>query len=357
VVDRDGTPTIVYTSVDAAAPDVGAVALARGRRDWSGWAAQGPGPVLAGPPPELDLTAFRDPAVTPDGGGWRMVIGAGSRDRRGMALHYSSADLWAWRCDGVLAGSPAGATGPQAGSVWECPPLIEVDGTPVLLVSVWDGAPRAVAAALGSLDGPRFTVRAEQPFDAAGELYATTVFRDARGRPCALSWLPGTGPAGGPWAGLLSLPHLLSVAGGRLRARPHPDVDTLRGRTLAGLSGSVDVEVPPLVEIELDAGEPVALDVREDDGERALGVRVGPGEVVLQRPGRPDAHLLLDGASGRLRVLLDVGIAEVFTADGGVAVLRLDGASGGPLRLRVDGAPERLVVRELQRWFGAGSGP
>jgi beta-fructofuranosidase len=276
-----------------------------------------------------------------------------------MALHYSSADLWAWRCDGVLAGSPAGGNGPLAGSVWECPQLIDVDGTPVLLVSVWDGAPRAVAAALGSLDGPRFTVRAEQPFDAAGELYATTVFRDAQGRPCALSWLPGTGPAAGPWAGLLSLPHLLSVAEGRLRVHPHPDVDTLRGGTLAELSGNgpLDVAVPPLAEIELTASGPVTLDVREEGGAPALRVRVRRGEAVLQRPGRPDARLLLSGEPGRLRALLDVGVAEVFTAEGDLAVLRLDGASGRPLRLLVDGAPDRVVVRELQRWFGAGSGP
>jgi beta-fructofuranosidase len=315
--------------------------------------------VLAGPPPDLALTAFRDPAVTPEGRGWRMVIGAGDPDRRGMALHYSSADLRAWRCDGVVARSPAGRTGPLAGSVWECPQLVEVDGTAVLLVSVWDGAPRAVAAALGSLDGPRFAVRAEQPFDAAGELYATTVFRDAQGRPCALSWLPGTGPAGGPWAGLLSLPHLLSVAGGRLRVRPHPDVDTLRGTTLAGLprSGPLDVEVPPLVEVELAAGGRTELDLRDEDGTPALRVRLRPGEAVLQRPGRPDARLLLGGEPGRLRVLLDVGVAEVFTAEGDLAVLRLDGASGRPLRLRVDGAPDRVLVRELQRWYGAGSVP
>jgi hypothetical protein len=56
-------------------------------------------------------------------------------------------------------------------------------------------------------------------------------------------------------------------------------------------------------------------------------------------------------------VLVDVGVAEVFTAEGDLAVLRLDGASGRPLRLRVDGAPDRVLVRELQRWYGAGSVP
>jgi beta-fructofuranosidase len=349
-VDRGGTPVIVYTSVATAAPDVGRVALARGGSDWAGWTADG---VVVAPPPGLDLHTFRDPFVWAVPGGWRMVVGAGARDGRALALQYSSADLRHWELDGPLA-ERRPAEGPvPSGTAWECPQLFPLDGRWVLLVSAWDGAPLRVVAAVGEYDGRRFTPAAWQPFDVSGELYATTAFRDAAGRWCALSWLPG--------ARLLSAPYLLFLAGDRVCAEPHPDLEALVLPTAAELSGrippaggAVTGPLDPLADVRLEAEVPEGSRLRvvvTEDGVELLGVLVDADRALLRRPGRPDAVL----PPGPLRLLLDVGVAEVF-GGGAVAALPL-GGRGGPVRWEVTGEGggvglDRLAVRPVRRWFG-----
>ena len=58
---------------------------------------------------------------------------------------YSSPDLRRWTDDGVLAEPGPGGPDPvAAGSVWECPQLFQLDGSWVLLVSVWNEVPGGV---------------------------------------------------------------------------------------------------------------------------------------------------------------------------------------------------------------------
>jgi beta-fructofuranosidase len=351
-VAGDGTPVIVYTSVDTAAPDLGRIALARGRPDWSGWTLGG---AVVAPPSGLDLRIFRDPFVWAVPGGWRMVVGAGTRDDTALVLQYSSPDLRRWELDGTLAQRrPSGAEPVPTGTAWECPQFFPLDGRWVLLVSAWDREPRRVVASVGEYDGRRFAPGPWRPFDVAGELYATTAFRDATGRWCALSWLPG--------ARLLSVPYLLSLAGDRLRAEPHPDLDALLAPPVAELSGPVGSvaagPVDPLVDVELSAevpaGSRLRVAVTEDGGSELLAVLMDGECALLRRPRRPDA--VLPRGRAPLRLLLDVGVAEAFS-DGQVAALAL-GGQGAPIRFEVtaegDGVRlDRLAVRPVRRWFGA----
>jgi hypothetical protein len=142
-------------------------------------------------------------------------------------------------------------------------------------------------------------------------------------------------------------------------------VDTLRGPRLASvegaaLPGTVELAGPvePLLDVELRAavapGSRLTLAVQGDVGE-VLRVTAGPDGVVLRRPGREDGVLppAADGGVD-LRLLLDVGVAEVFSA-GAPAVLRLDATDGGPVRLALTGeGGVRLGharVHALTRWF------
>lgn len=367
VLDEDGRPTIVYTLVDVTAPEIGQVALAQGDRSWDRW-APGAVPVLPGPPPELELGHFRDPAVTAEEGtGWRMVIGGGTRHGHAVALLYRSADLRHWRYDGVLAERSSTDVDPMpTGAVWECPQLVALSERWLLLLSRWDDGPLSVVVAVGDLHGSRFTARSWQSLDASGELYATTAFRDAAGRTCAVSWIPGAGPRGAPWAGMLSLPHVLSLDGDRLRVEPHPDVDSLRAEVLtdvAGLGGPFRLTAPadPLLDIELavtaTSAEGPVIAVGGPDGDVLRVVVDGEAAAIrVRRPDHEEVRLPLDPRSGApVRLLLDAGLAEVF-AGGAVAVLRLPRVDG---RLHVSvvagpaGVIERLVVHRLQRWFAA----
>lgn len=349
VVGDDGVPVIVYTSVTADDLDAGRIALATGDPGWHRWTHDPAGPVLA-PPVEPPMTHFRDPFLWRSGGGWSMAVGGGLPDGRAVALQYSSADLRHWALDGVLADRPAAEDEPLGtGSVWECVQFFPLDGRWVLVVSVWEaGEPRRMAAAVGAYDGLRFTPRAWQRFTATDSLYAATTFLDAEGRRCALSWLREPGPPGDGWAGMLSVPVVLSLDGDRLVPAPHPAVESLRGPlpafpqdlTLTGepvVLGPVDPYLDLAVSVDPRGGGPVRIAVRERERD-VLTLLADPagGAVVVSRPGKDDDLIpLVPTATGEapLRLLLDAGIAEVVTA-----------ADVGAVRVRSGGAPVSLEL-------------
>jgi len=345
VVGEDGVPVIIYTSVRAGDLDRGAIALAPGDPSWRTWIPEPGGPVVAGPPPELAMTHFRDPYVWRDGPAWRMVIGGGLPDGRAVALQYSSPDLRHWSLDGVVAERSGAETEPiWTGSLWECVQLFPLDGAWVLLVSVWDdGTPQHVAYAVGRLDSGRFTPGAWRRFTATEAVYATTTFADAAGRCCAISWVRDPGAPGTPRAGVLSLPVVLGRDGDRVLMSPHPDVDGMRTAVLAD-TGPADGDVlgpyEPFLDLEAELDGPSRLTVGD-----LLTLDARADGLLLRRPGRPDEHL---PAGDRVRLFLDAELAEVF-AGGDAAVVRLDPGTG-PVPVTVSGAGVRRIrVHALSR--------
>ncbi|NDI47981.1 glycoside hydrolase family 32 protein [Goekera deserti] len=363
VVDDDGAPSIFYTRVAGESLDVGSVVRARGDRDWSTWVVDPGEPVVAGPPDGLPFTQFRDPAVRRDGDGWSMVIGGGLTDGRGTALSWSSPDLSTWTFDGVLAERPTTETDPVwTGSVWECVQLFPLEDRWVLLLSVWhDGLAQYVACSVGDLHDGRFQPSTWQRFTANDALYATTSFLDDQRRRSAVSWVRESAAPGPAWAGALSLPVLLGLDGDRVTIDPHPDVDTLRSGLVADL-GPTEVDVEPVVLGPFDPFLDIGIATRAGagglrltvlaDGVEVLVLASGDGQrgLTVGRPGRPDERL--PDAGDHLRLLLDAGLAEVFSG-GDTAAVRVDVA--GPVALRVS-APggaaslQGLTVHTMERF-------
>lgn len=360
-VDR-GRPVLVYTSVAVDAPDRGSIALAWGDAEWRHWAADPGDPVVPAPGADQGYAHVRDPYVWRDGGQWRMVVGGGTTDRRPVVLQYSSDDLRTWRPDGVLAGQEPGADGP-GGAAWECPQLFPLDGAWVLLVSVWDGEPGHVAAAVGDYDGRRFTARRWQRL-ADDACYAPTAFADADGRRCALTWVRDV--AGPEWSGALTVPWLLGRDGDRLTVAPHPDVDGLRTDVRADLAPAVLSAGSPVpvpvgrhadVRLRADLGEGPFDVALQDSAGRMLTLTTGPGGPVrISAPGQEEIRLPVfsgPGAPLDLRLLVDTGLVEVFSG-GEVAVARLPEPDGDP-SLSVEGDGVRLgqlVVHGMERLSG-----
>lgn len=324
----DGSPVIAYTRVTEGRIAVGAVVLAPGDRSWQHWTADRD-PVLPGPP-EGDVVQFRDPFLLRRDGEWLMIVGGGRRDGTAAAWLHRSPDLRSWRSDGVLAERPTADTDPLwTGTAWECVQLIEVDDAWVLIASVWDGDPRFVACAVGDFDGRRFTARRWQRMAATDLPYATTVFRDAQGQACLLSWLREPGVTGTGWAGMLSVPWTMRVRNDRLLFTPHPDVGTLR-TVAARLSGAGTTStLPPSLDVEVDTSSG-ALEIHGEDGV-ALAMIVCEGRVELRVPGADRVRLAVAGGSPAVRLLLDAGMVEVATSAGEQAALRLPWA--GRVRL------------------------
>ncbi len=310
VVDGDRA-RILYTSVVLPDLRLGRVRLAEPVDDrWDEWVK---GDVVVRPPADLDLVAFRDPFVVREGDRWRMLVGAAGRDGRALATTYVSDDLTAWDDDGVAVSRPTGERDPVwMGAMWECPQIFEVDEHWVMVGSVWDDdvlhhTGYAVGGAGSYRDG-RFSPTGWGQLSHGLSHYAPSFFRDRERRACLLFWMRGVADAEQGWAGCLSVPHLLSVVGGRLVARPHPAVADRRGAELApgATAGAFDVEWAPSA-----GGDRLVL-----TGEAGTETRLltGDGVLVLERPGHDTWHLPWSG--GPVRVIVDGPALEVSTGDG-----------------------------------------
>jgi beta-fructofuranosidase len=300
VLDGDG-PVLAYTSVAGEDIDLGRIALARPLdAGLVRWRKDG---VVLRAPNDPDVVAFRDPYVWGRPGEWRMVVGAGLRSRGGAVLAYRSADLRSWVAEGVLA-----AGGP--GAIWECPQYVDLDG-PALIVSVWDGGrlDRVVASRGSEVDG-RFRPGSWRTLGYGGSAYALTTYRDRAGRVVGTAWLRSPVPDPPGWAGMLSLPVLLSAGpDGGVSVAPHPDVDTLRAAPLPVRDGRCELDGVADLEAELRPGAVLRLNdavdlVREAD-------RLVAGTVLMPT------------GSDRLRVVVDRGVVEAWTGDGRWLALRL----------------------------------
>lgn len=319
--------TVLYTSVLAGDIERGRVRVARPTDDgWQHWVA---GEVVVPPPDDPSVTTFRDPFVVRDGDVWRMLVGAGLADGTGCALGYVSTDLTTWEPTGVVAARHTRETDPVwAGSIWECPQLLRLPGSDVLVVSPADAeGPGDVVAALGSFADGRFEVASWHRLT-AGAPYAASVFTDRDGRPGLVTWLRGVGDDDA-WAGAVSLPLVVTTDGSSVGLEPHPE---LAGRRRPWQA------VAPCWEVEWEVD------------------REAPGELLLLADDGPAARLEAD--RGRLvlsagEVELDLGPAP-GTADGPVRIVRdgpvLEVLSRG--RLAAVTAPAGALRPEGHGWRG-----
>ncbi|HLM06294.1 MAG TPA: glycoside hydrolase family 32 protein [Blastococcus sp.] len=324
VMDRSG-PVLLYTSVLDPHLDLGRIALARPvDGDLVGWRKHAGGPVLE-PPGDLGLTHFRDPFVWGTTGDWRMVVGAGLRGRGGAVLRYASRDLEDWRFEGVLA---EGGAEPGLGDVWECPQYVDLDGEPALIVSVWAGGRLDRVVAARGTDRRQFVPGRWETLGHGGSAYALTTYRDREGRLVGTAWLRHDDPQADrlDWTGALSLPvHITRGDGGRIRLAPHPDVDTLRGPRLEPDGDGVDVTgdgpVDGLADLEVDlpGGSQLCLDT---DSAPVL-LSAGDGVLIVESEGRSSAVQTTASRPLALRVIVDRGIVEAWTADGRWIALRV----------------------------------
>jgi len=286
---------IFYTSVNEPQLDLGAVRIARPLDDdWRRWAK---GDVVVAAPPGGDLRVFRDPVLVRDADQWRMLVGAGYRDRTPAVLTYVSADLRTWTFDGVLASGRTAPTGPvPSGEAWECPQLLKVGGRDVLIVSTWrDGTTHDVLAGVGTFQDGRMHVERWQQLTHGTGHYAATEFSDADGQPCLLFWIREVADLDGVWTGALSLPYRLSLDGPAnvpLRLAPHPAVPS------PGAADRHD-EVEHFLLTEGAGVEASSVDVEFAHGT----VRVGSGR----------SETLVTDVAGPVHVIVDGPVVEVCT--------------------------------------------
>lgn len=364
LVDDDGVPTIVYSGRNN---DREVACLAVGSPDLRTWTKVSGNPVIAGPPADLDITAFRDHCVWKEGGRWRQLIGSGIRGLGGTAFLYESENLRDWTHLGPLLIGDADAAPTDdprwTGTMWECVDLFrmhapeagratgpvgsEAPGTDILVFSAWDdGDTKHPLYWTGTYEGDTFTRDRLERLDFGGRyFYAPQTFADEAGRRVLFGWLQeGRTDAAcieAGWSGVMSLPRVVTLGDdGTLRQRPAPEVDALRleGVSLAPATLAAGAAAPlPLrgdqLDIELDLALPVGgvaevhLRATPDGAERTTLVLTRAAasqvEVALDRTrssldptvdSSPRAGEVPVGADGvvQLRVLVDHSALEVF---------------------------------------------
>lgn len=245
LVDDNGTPTIVYSG-RRDGRELPCVAV--GSPDLITWEKDPSNPVVATPPPHLDLVAFRDHCVWFEDGKWRQVIGAGIRGIGGTALLYDSPDLRSWTYVGELL-TGDGATQQQRGvtwsaTMWECVDLLrltDADGQQhdALVFSAWDdGDTLHPLYWSGRYRGDRFDPAALHRLDfGRWYFYAPQSMVDESGRRIMFGWMqegrPDSATAAAGWSGVMSLPRLVTArSDGTLAQQPVPELATLRRELL-----------------------------------------------------------------------------------------------------------------------------
>jgi len=332
-IARNGRPYLLYTGVNGP-HQLPCLAEATGP-DLIRWTRNEANPVIAGPPPDEAVLAFRDHSAWWADSMWYQVVGGGLEDRGGALFLYRSADLRHWQYMGIFA---AAADHGLDGMIWECPDVFALGDTIVVVVSVWDGKPSHAMWMTGRAAGHSFTPQAAGRCDSARRYYAPQSLTLADGRRVAIGWLQESldelAGADRSRVGVMSLPRELSLdANGALRAWPVRELDSARRKTLItrlidqrgtiaiGLSARSDhateMRITPV------RGEPTAITIRLagprfDDVEirvSADGVRITEGNQVLTEatphargPDYPARQ------TGQVRVYYDSGILEVYSA-------------------------------------------
>lgn len=367
----NGTPTMVYTGV---APPTGdnatlrdgshtwretqclAIAQDNDLRTWKKISE----PVIASPPPGLDVTGFRDPALWREGEKWMLILGSGIRGKGGAVLLYSSTDLRKWiylhpLIEGAYSGKDS--TNPvDTGDMWECPDFFPIGNKHVLLISTMG----KVRWKVGTYTNQKFTPETEGVVD-WGSYYAAKTMLDRDGRRILWGWITEARPdselikAG--WAGVMSLPRVLSLSSeNRLQTAVVSESSVLRAAPLAmnhgkresstgdvqirDLAGELEIRVQHKSDFSLhlysDAGDFAYIRCGDDSGKQTLRVN----DVTCPIPPRSNSEL-------GFHIFLDGSVMEIFVDDLSAITARMYKIPSGPLRLKLDGDAR---VMSLAAW-------
>jgi beta-fructofuranosidase len=279
-VNHNGVPTLVFTGTN---PEVQCLATSRdGLLTWEKFKGN---PVISGPPPGLDVTAFRDPCVWQEGNEWLMALGSGIRGIGGAVLLYLSPDLVHWRYLHPLVQGEASKTGME----WECPNFFPLGNKHCLVISPVPFGKSIYF--IGRYENRTFIPEKEGVLDAGGHYYAPQAFLDGMKRRIIFGWSwegrSDKAQRAAGWAGVQSLPRVLTLGpSGELETRPIPELSKLR-----------DQELPVKLPNSISEGETlldgISGDAVEIQSEIELKNARQAGFMVYASPGRTEKTLVL----------------------------------------------------------------
>ncbi|MCU1477092.1 MAG: glycosyl hydrolase family 32 [Subtercola sp.] len=378
LVDDNGTPTIIYSG-NAEGTQLPCIAVGDDTLDT--WVKYPQNPLLTGHPDGIDVTAFRDHCVWREGDTWYQIIGGGIEGVGGTGFLYESDDLHSWKYRGpILIGDASVKVPLWTGTTWECVDLFELDGTHILVVSVWDeGGTHYAIYFTGSYADGKFTPTAVRHLDLGlRHFYAPQSFLDENGRRIMIGWMQeGRNEAQAKavgWSGLLSVPRVISLtASGRLHHAPVAELVRLRGKKSTFLSAQlgagdelvIDDVGDATADVELiafaESGTTLVLEVlRSPGGEERTAIVIDwdRKRLVLDRAHSSadptdsvslGGDIELPGGSLELRVLLDRSAIEIF-ANGTPLAARVYPTRDDAVGMRLTAGRGTAIVERFTVW-------
>ncbi|MBV8672020.1 MAG: glycoside hydrolase family 32 protein [Acidobacteriaceae bacterium] len=369
-VVNHGVPTFIYTGV-ASVPKEQAT-LSDGQHNFretqciatcdqpllTTW-MKDPTPVIAAPPPGLEITGFRDPCPWRLGNWWYLNVGSGLRGKGGMILLYRSRDFRHWEylhplIEGTMppGQAPNAANPVDSGEMWECPDFFPIRDKYVLIYSTQD----KVFWQSGTLDthSMRFHAVRTGVLD-HGSFYAPKTQLDKAGNRVLWGWIPETRPpeeyrAAG-WAGMMSLPRVLDLdSKGRLTTRVLPTIDGLRASEQSG-TGTVIRDCCGEAQLVAPLSDPLTFSLELQQGGKASA------KELISLEWQPQAQTLL--LNGSQIPALDPGqnsIEVTACIDGSVIEMFVNGTFAWTKRFYYSGtrAPDIRVsasgTAQLRIW-------
>jgi beta-fructofuranosidase len=379
---QDGRVVVLYTGVRAAPEDEATIkdgghslretqCLATSNDSELETWSKLPTPVIQAPPPGMQVNGFRDPSPWRQGDWWYMVLGSGIANQGGAVLLYKSKDLRNWEYVHVLTGrNQNGATSFDPfdpWEVWECPEFFALGGKHVLICSTGGKA----WWRSGVLDAQTMCFRPEKAgiLD-HGSFYAPKTQLDKSGNRILWGWIPETRPqdefkAAG-WAGLMSLPRVLSLDGdGRLRIGVAEAMNQLRGREQTlDIAAEEESNQRQMKAMRLEGccgeilcrvrrtPEPFELALQSADGAttwlRLQYDPLHPGQVTIDA--RPLPVLLEEKEDLELHLYVDGSVIEAFVNHEGAWTRRFYPPGSSPQDMRLQWTGKTAGIVSLSVW-------
>ncbi|QDT39096.1 glycoside hydrolase family 32 protein [Stratiformator vulcanicus] len=343
--DGDGNVLAFYTSVDGGPkPNEQWVAKALDD-DLTKWHKPDFNPLLTiESAPGITFGAgFRDPFIFHFKNRTFMVVGADTQDESVIPLWEAEDDtLLNWKYLGIVWRTPKSKV-----KFPECPNFFELDGKCVLIISPY----RALEYEVGEFDpdadgGPTFQVEKKGRLEPTDSLYASNILIDESGERILLGWARHF-KGGRGWSGVLTLPRVLSLDKDlTLCQKPIRTLSTLRGESWS-IEKPTRVEsaeglrpAPKLEQFEMAARMTIAP---SDRGgiflhrgndlftilwDEQIGLSVGQMDRAAKVPQESNGFVIpLDRLKSEsrdlnLRIFVDRGLVEMFSADGRIAITR-----------------------------------
>jgi beta-fructofuranosidase len=314
-----------------------------------------PHPVIATPPPGLEVTGFRDPCLWREAGHWMLIVGSGIRGKGGAILLYTSPDLRQWTyLHPLLEGAPSGKTSTNpvdTGDMWECPDFFPLGNKHVLLISTMG----KVRWKVGTYTDQRFTPEKEGVVD-WGSYYAAKTMLDRDGNRILWGWIPEARPDGdliaAGWAGVMSLPRVLSLTPqNELQTEVAPPARILRGSHTRAHQKEIERVLIHDLAAELDLhflpkSDSFTLRLQSNNEDFAvITCSKGPSGREL-RIGKIIAPL--SGTRVHLHVFLDGSVLEIRANQTTFITARIYQIPSGPLRIKLEGSLEDTVLDTWQ---------